>query len=146
MAAKLKITVEWCNASLDRMLLLYNQGCSTQEVARKLNVSLATFYRALQKYPTLKRAHEFGVQISEARWMEEGRLAAFGLDKKRRSSIHWIFTMKNRFGWRDKIEIKDETAHEYDDMADDDLNDRLLELLQKANMPAEIVSGAQRLN
>lgn len=81
---------------------MFENGQSVSEVCKLLGTSRISFYNWVKKYPEFKAAFEEGKSLSEAWWMKLGRDGAAG--KRAIVPSVWIFTMKNRFKWRDKID------------------------------------------
>lgn len=86
-------------ALIERVLELYDDGKSKSQIAKELNVHRDTLYAWMKKYPEFARAVEQGEFRAEAWWTELGRRGA--MTKGMVEPSLWIFTMKNRFGWRD---------------------------------------------
>lgn len=80
---------------------MFTNGQSVAEVAVTLGISRATFYNWVDKYPKFREAYSQGQFISEAWWMQAGRLGMMGRIQNVNAAM-WIFNMKNRFKWRDK--------------------------------------------
>jgi len=90
---------------------LFVDGETVGEVCSELGIVRDTYYRWKKLYPEFKDATEFGIQHAESWWTKVGREAANG-KKKYASPAHWIFTMKNRFNWQDKVEVTDKNERE----------------------------------
>ena len=85
------------------------QGAGVKELAHYLGVSRQTIYRWAdandkQYHRPFAEALALGRELSEAWWMRFGRLAMMGKVEAAPPS-GWIFNMKNRFGWRDRVEL-----------------------------------------
>ena len=85
------------------------QGAGIKELAIYLRVSRQTIYswcdeKHKQYHRPFAQAVELGRELSEAWWMRYGRLAMMGRVRAG-PAAWWIFNMKNRFGWRDRVEI-----------------------------------------
>lgn len=89
-------------AFVERLPGMFANGESVAEVAAALGVSRRAFYDWVEQYPEFKTAYEDGKQLSEAWWTKLGRAGAAG--KVDIQPTVWIFNMKNRFEWRDKVE------------------------------------------
>lgn len=81
---------------------MFRGGESVAEVCCALNIHKDTFYEWVKKYPRFSDAYKKGLQNSEAWWSRLGRNGSTG-DVKIQPAT-WIFNMKNRFGWKDRIE------------------------------------------
>jgi hypothetical protein len=81
---------------------MFEDGSSVQEVCQdKLQISRKTFYNWLERHEEFAEAYEEGRWRSEAFWARMGRSGAMGAMNV--NPALWIFNMKNRFGWRDKL-------------------------------------------
>ncbi len=89
-------------AFVEQLPGMFANGESVAEVASELGVSRQAFYVWVDRYPEFKEAYEEGKQLSEAWWTKLGRAGATG--KVNIQPTVWIFNMKNRFDWRDKVE------------------------------------------
>lgn len=85
----------------DDLIALFKEGASKAEIAAKLGICRDTFAEWEKSNPQFSEAVKKGVQLSEAWWQEQGRIA---LREKDFNSTLWYMNMKNRFGWRDKQE------------------------------------------
>ena len=81
---------------------MFAEGQSKAEVARELKISRDTMNRWEKEHPEFSDAIKKGVQLSEAWWVKQGRIA---LREKEFNATLWYMNMKNRFGWRDKQDI-----------------------------------------
>jgi hypothetical protein len=84
-------------------------GAGIAELAHYLKVSRQTIYdwcdpRSKQYRRKFAAAVTLGRELSEAWWMRYGRLAMMQKVASAPPSW-WIFNMKNRFGWRDRVEV-----------------------------------------
>ena len=77
----------------------FKDGASKAELAKKLGISRDTMVRWENTYPEFSDAVKRGVDISEAWWIEQGRIA---LRENGFNHVLWYMNMKNRFGWRDQ--------------------------------------------
>ncbi len=98
------------------VLDLAEVGGSDVEIRTLLNISKDVWYAWLdiegERYEssfteTIKRAGE----LCETWWTREGRE---NLKDKDFSYTGWYMNMKNRFGWADKREIKQESKHTHE--------------------------------
>lgn len=98
-----KYRPEMCNRVIDLMA----QGTSLFEVAADLGISEDTLYRWKKERSSFSEAIKRGGLLSRAWWERKGRV---NLENKDFSSTLWYMNMKNRFGWADKIEQKQDTT------------------------------------
>lgn len=92
----------------ERVLHHMAQGAGIKELAHYLRVSRQTVYdwcdpKSKQYHRKFAEAVTLGRELSEAWWLRFGRLAASGSVAVNPGV--WVFNMKNRFGWRDRVEI-----------------------------------------
>ncbi len=89
----------------ESIIKLSKQGASIVELAVELDISRNTLYALSERdeyfLNTIKRCKRY----CEAWWLGKGRTE---LDNKDFSYTGWYMNMKNRFGWADKQEIKEE--------------------------------------
>lgn len=81
---------------------MFVNGESVAEVCDALDISKDTFYAWVKKHRRFSDAYKKGLQKSEAWWCRLGRAGARGQVKIQPAT--WVFNMKNRFGWTDRIE------------------------------------------
>jgi hypothetical protein len=85
------------------------QGAGVKELSAYLGVSRTTIYDwcdkgSKQYHRPFADAVDLGRPLCEAWWLRYGRLAMMR-KVPAASASWWIFNMKNRFGWRDRVEI-----------------------------------------
>lgn len=83
---------------------MFANGESVAEVCIQLGVTRRAFYDWVEKYPDFADAYQDGKMHAEAWWSKLGRAGAAG--KVDIQPTVWIFNMKNKFGWVDRIEQK----------------------------------------
>ena len=87
---------------------LSKEGASIVELAVALDISRKTLYNLSERdehfLDTIKKCKRY----CEAWWLSKGRTE---LDNKDFSYTGWYMNMKNRFGWADKQENKNENTH-----------------------------------
>ena len=87
---------------------LSKEGASIVELAVALDISRQTLYNLSERdehfLHTIKKCKRY----CEAWWLSKGRTE---LDNKDFSYTGWYMNMKNRFGWADKQENKNENTH-----------------------------------
>lgn len=89
------------------VLEMMSEGASQMEVQAAIGITRETFNQWTNRdgpyyEPDFTEAVERGRDLSQAWWERLGRMGAVGEDIN--PSI-WIFNMKARFGWRDKVEV-----------------------------------------
>jgi len=91
------------NAKLCKLLpAMFANGESISEVCAELGISKETFHKWEKLYPDFSDSYKKGKELSEAWWTKLGRAGATG--KAKIQPATWIFNMKNRFGWTDRVE------------------------------------------
>lgn len=121
-----------------RLLTEYELGASDVEIAVILGITLNRFMQLEQENPAFAEFVERGRTLSRAYWYKVGRTALF--DKNMNTSLY-VFTMKNRFGWADKVETNDTSDKESVDQ--DKLRAQLqLALKRLGKKNPELLSGA----
>jgi hypothetical protein len=88
---------------------LYQEGASDVEIALELKIPLREFYKMEKELPTFARFVELGRTMSQAWWYSRGRK---NLGNKEFNTSLYNFTMKNRFGWADKVETTEKAGDE----------------------------------
>lgn len=78
-----------------------SQGANLQEIYGWLDISDKTFTRLCRDNIEFSRTVKRGQRLSERWWLEIGR--KYIRDKEFNSTL-WYMNMKNRFGWRDRID------------------------------------------
>lgn len=86
---------------VDRVLQLYSEGANDSEIAAELNFSMQRFNELYEENPGFQRVVDIGRTKSDAWW---NAVARRNLVTKGFQGSTWAFVMKNRFGWRDRIE------------------------------------------
>lgn len=94
---------------LDKIPDLYKNGEADVEVAVNIGISKDTFYRWLKEIPDFAKAVHVGRSLSEKWWLEMGREGVMGI-RKVQATI-WFANMKNRFGWKDQVEVDTGNGH-----------------------------------
>ncbi len=79
----------------------YRNGYSDAEVAAAMNISMRQFNTMLADNPTFSKLVEFGRTLALAWWEGQARK---NLGNKQFNTPLWVFTMKNKYGWADKVE------------------------------------------
>lgn len=86
----------------EQIIELGKQGGSKAEVMALLNLSRNAFYALLKRDEDFAHADEMRDVYAEAWWTRKGREMAVG--EVDGNTGAWVFNMKNRFGWRDRID------------------------------------------
>ncbi len=122
---------EYCQMLIDHMA----EGFSFETFAAKLDYcSASNLYNWVELHPAFSEAKKVATQRGQLFWEQLARAAAAGKIKNFNSTV-WIFTMKNRFGWRDKHDIKaevrevKEVIHQVEIGLDGDITKHRLEKL-----------------
>jgi len=87
---------------------MFINGESVAEVCVQLGICKDTFYNWRKEHKEFSDSYKRGLTYSEAWWTVLGRLGAAG--KEDINAATWIFNMKNRFNWLDKVESKIEVS------------------------------------
>lgn len=66
-------------------------------------VARSALYNWLKKHPEFKEAKEIGDAASLAKWEQMG---IRGLTQDKFKTPNWVFQMKNRFRWTEKVEVE----------------------------------------
>lgn len=98
----------------DKLLLDHlSEGLSFASFAAVINVNRDTLYEWAKNIPSFREAKELGNDKSLLFWERMGMAGTVGkIDKF--NTATWIFNMKNRFGWRDRQEVKNIDSKEDD--------------------------------
>ena len=92
-------------AYCERVIELGRTGASKAEMAAELDCARSTFALWEQAHAEFSEAVKAAVDLSQAWWEKNGRLATFG-GTDGFNATSFIFNMKNRFpaDWKDKVE------------------------------------------
>lgn len=83
----------------------YKDGLSDAEICVRLDISRKTLYSWENDRPEFAKALEQGRSASMAHWQALGHDACKG--ERKISEKIWMLNMKNRFNWREKVELED---------------------------------------
>ncbi|WP_428491702.1 helix-turn-helix domain-containing protein [Rhodopila sp.] len=94
-------------AMCSRIVELMREGASKHEVAAELGIAYSTIFNWQNDgdKADFQEAMRQGEMLSQAWWERAGRMAVMG-ELKGFNATAWVFSMKNRFGWRDKKDIE----------------------------------------
>lgn len=86
----------------EKVIELMKNGASKTEVAAELNFGCKQMlYDYVQKYQEFADAVKKGELLSQSWWEKTGRN---NISNREFNSALWYMNMKNRFGWRDKVD------------------------------------------
>lgn len=88
------------------LMAMYREGYSDAEVAAAMNISMRQFNGMLTDNPTFSKLVEFGRTLSLAWWEGQARK---NVGNKNFNYSVWALTMKNKYGWADKIDTNNTT-------------------------------------
>jgi len=92
----------------DTIINLSKEGASIVELAVELDISRNTLKALSERNEYFLNTIKKCKRYCEAWWLSKGRTE---LDNKDFSYTGWYMNMKNRFGWADKQENKNENTH-----------------------------------
>ncbi len=96
-----KYEPKYCQMAIDYM----SQGKSLVGFAASINVVTSTIYEWEKNYPEFSEAIKVARQKCQEWWENAGQTGLFmGKEEGSFSQSAWIFNMKARFGYRDKVE------------------------------------------
>src|SRR3989344_3072114 len=98
-----KYDSKYCDLAIKMM----KKGHSKQSVAGEIGISRDTLYEWCQIHEDFSDSIKTGEAKSRYYWEKIGMDGMLGKVKGFRPVV-WIFIMKNRFGWRDNVNIQDE--------------------------------------
>jgi hypothetical protein len=104
MARRSQYKPELCSLLVEHL----SSGLTFESFGAVAGVSKQTLYVYLDKHPAFVEAKELGEMHGRLFWEKLGRAGAAGKVKNFNVSA-WIFTMKNRFGWRDRQDLAHST-------------------------------------
>lgn len=87
------------------LINLYSEGYSDAEVAAEMKITIREYMKQVEENPTFAKLVEFGRTLSLAWWEGQARR---NLGSKQFNTPLWVFNMKNKFGWADKVETRSE--------------------------------------
>lgn len=125
---------------LEACRALYMEGAFDPEIARELGITMARFHELYDSNPAFTSFVDMGRTLAMAYWYEQGRL---GLTGKGFNTQLFIFTMKNQYGWADKIET---ATREVEDNNLDSLKSKIVKAMKTvAKDNPELLSAAEAI-
>ncbi len=114
--AKIGRPTKYNKEMLPKILELMRKGASQVEVAAMLEINADTLFQWKKDIPEFSDTMRQGIRLSQAWWERQGREGVWNkyLGDNLNGAV-WYMNMKNRFGWCDKQEIKQETTHKFKD-------------------------------
>lgn len=109
-----------------RFLEMGRDGCSDVEIRAEFGISDDLWYRWIEEDAEFSRTAKQAKLLCHAKWEKIGRRMAFG--EMEGNPTTWIFNMKNRFNWRDKVDTEGTMRVELKDVPEEDLDRRIAEL------------------
>ncbi|MCY1389895.1 hypothetical protein D9M71_47050 [compost metagenome] len=110
----------------DRMRSLAAEGASELEVRHEMGISEHLWYKWTDENPDFSRTRKECQELCRIWWEKHGRKMSDGSADG--NATVWIFNMKNRFGWKDKVETEHTGTIAFTDMTDDELDRRIAAL------------------
>lgn len=92
---------DYCHMLIEHMA----GGYSYESFAGVLSISLDTLYYWERVEPQFYEAKRSGIQKARLFWEKVSLENLISTKEGSLNSSVWIFSMKNRFGWKDKLEI-----------------------------------------
>ena len=93
---------EYCDLIVDFM----KNGSSYVEFAAHIGVCRDTIYEWAKKHSEFSDAKKRALAASQSWWEKQARLYMVTSKEDKFSAPTWIFNMKARFGYRDKVEVE----------------------------------------
>ena len=124
------------DAKLCKLLpAMFANGESVSEVCAELGITKETFFQWEKLHPDFSDSYKKGKELSEAWWAKLGRSGAMGRAKIQPAT--WIFNMKNRFGWTDRVEqvVSMDTDATVANMTPEERRKRIAELQGRTDEP-----------
>ena len=120
----------------------YSEGYSDAEVAAAMKITVREYFTQINENAVFAKLVEYGRTLSLAWWESQARL---NINNKQFNTPLWVFTMKNKYGWADKVETSSVNENHNSDL--DELRNRIAKQankLAKSNHP-ELASAAKTL-
>jgi hypothetical protein len=99
-----KITKKFADNASEHLVGWFEQGMGIAEIAAELDIGKDSYYKCKKVSKKFFDAEKVGLAKSEAWWCKVGRAGAVG--KVEIQPATWVFNMKNRFGWKDRVETQ----------------------------------------
>lgn len=129
MARPETITKEWADEKAKTLPDMYANGESLAEVCVELGICKESYYKACDISEEFSYADKKGKEFSEAWWTKLGRAGAAG--KVQIQPATWVFNMKNRFKWTDRVEQTGSMEVKLSNLSDEELDARLKSLINE---------------
>lgn len=116
-----------------RLFELMAEGYSFVACCGALGITEVTGHQWVKRHKEFADAKELGQAAGQHYWEKLAKDAII-LDKDLKfSAPTWIFTMKNRFGWRDKTEITgaDGGPLEIQNLSDQQIDNKITEIMAR---------------
>ena len=113
-----KYKPEYCDLIIEHM----SEGHSLASFCAKIKVSRVAVYRWIQQNEDFRNSHRIATEACQTWWEGIGRAGAVGKIKGFNAAA-WIFSMKNRFNWGDKIDIEHTEKKKIESMTDAEIMD-----------------------
>lgn len=103
---------EYCDKLIEHM----RDGNSFETFAAVIEVSKPTLYVWADKYPAFLEAKRTGDALSEAWWEKQAKQGLWKMKgEEELNTTLWIFVTKNRFGYQDSPDPKEDDDNPYPD-------------------------------
>ena len=96
-----KYKAEYCQMLVDHM----ETGLSFESFAGTIDVCRETLYIWEKEYPDFFNAKKRGFAKCQLWWEKKGAEGLWGSKEGTFNTGVWVFSMKNRFKWTDKVEV-----------------------------------------
>ncbi len=83
------------------LIELYSEGYSDAEVAAEMKITIREYHQQINENAVFAKLVEYGRTLSLAWWEGQARK---NINNKQFNTPLWVFTMKNKYGWADKVE------------------------------------------
>lgn len=80
---------------------LYSEGYSDAEVAAHMKITVREYHQQINNNAVFGKLVEYGRTLALAWWESQARL---NVGNKAFNTPLWVFTMKNKYGWADRVE------------------------------------------
>lgn len=95
-------------AFCQQLLTHMGEGLSFESFASEIGVHRDTLYEWAKQYPDFSDAKKRGTDLALKWWERIGQAGMVGKIKGFNAAV-WIFSMKNRFKWSDRLAVDDES-------------------------------------